>query len=94
MSMAASATVSTANASRYLQQLCKHFGHKTATHHTPTDGWIRFDFGHADLKASAEGLKMTASATSDEDREKLKRVLASHLERFAFREALNIQWDI
>lgn len=92
MSNSSETLVATENASSYLQRLCKHFGHKTEVTFTPKTGTIAFEFGTADLRAEAEGLVMTARAETDENLERLKRVLAKHLERFAFREELEVDW--
>lgn len=86
-------TIETNKASGYLQQLCKHFGHKLDVEFTPQQGSIRFDFGAADLHANQETLTMTAMAERAENLARLERVLASHLERFAFRENLKIEWS-
>ena len=93
MEYSSKALVATAKASGYLQQLCKHFGHKTEVEFTPDAGRIAFDFGVAELAADPDGLSMTANATNAEDLARLCRVLASHLERFAFREDLDIHWE-
>lgn len=92
MAHTAETRIETAKASGYLQQLCKHFGHKLETSFTPEAGSISFPFGTASLAADAACLTMTAQTDSSEDLERLKRVLASHLERFAFREDLTITW--
>lgn len=92
MSMTSQTKVQTERASGYLQQLCKHFSHKLETEFTPETGVIRFDFGRADLSAASGTLTMTATADGGEDLTRLQRVLASHLERFAFREDLTIDW--
>ena len=93
MTRTAATTIATAHASKYLQQLCKHFSHKIETGFTPDAGWIRFEFGKADLGAAADRLTITAEAASAADLDRLQGVLASHLERFAFREDLTIEWD-
>ena len=93
MEHSSKALVATAKASGYLQQLCKHFGHKTEVEFTPEAGRIVFDFGVAELAADADGLSMTANASNPDDLARLRRVLASHLERFAFREDLDIHWE-
>ncbi len=87
------AKIETAKASSYLQQLCKHFGHKVETSFTPEAGSIIFPFGTATLKADDSHLTMTAETETAEDAERLKKVMASHLERFAFREDLAISWS-
>ena len=92
MSMTSQTQVQTERASGYLQQLCKHFSHKLETEFTPEAGVIQFDFGWADLTAAPGTLTMAATAEGGEDLARLQRVLASHLERFAFREDLTIDW--
>ena len=92
MNVSSSILVETGNASGYLQRLCKHFSHKLEVEFTPESGSIAFEFGRAALQAGPDGLKMTARAESEEDLTRLRSVLASHLERFAFREALKIDW--
>ena len=44
MMMTAIVTIWTAKASGYLQQLCKHFGHKIKVEFTPETGSLKFDF--------------------------------------------------
>lgn len=84
------ATVSTANASRYLQQLCKHWGHRFAVEFDPASGSIDFGGGEMlSLTAGGETLTLTAEAG---DLSALERVVADHLQRFAFREELRIDW--
>ena len=92
MSVSTSILVETGNASGYLQRLCKHFGHKLEVEFTPEKGLIAFEFGRAALQAGPDGLTMTALAESEEDLTRLRGVLVSHLERFAFREELKIDW--
>lgn len=87
----ARAHVSTPNASRYLQQLCKHFGHKIPTEFDAEKGRIEFPFGTCALKAEGETLTLDVAGQPDE-LERLKSVVDSHLVRFAFREALEVTW--
>lgn len=92
MTNTAATKVLTAKASSYLQQLYKHFAHKLNTEFDPEKGWIQFDFGKADLHAEPDRLTMMANAENLEDIARLQRVLASHLERFAFCEDLIFEW--
>lgn len=89
------AVVPTAYASRYLQQLCKHWSHKLAVEFTPLHGTIRFPSGAcATLDAGEEALTSTIAAPDAETLERMKTVLAEHLDRFAFREApLPFAWS-
>ena len=85
--------VKTEKAGRYLQQLCKHFGHKVEVGYDDHTGWVTLPMGRADL--AADDTKLTISATADgpEALAKVQDVMQSHLERFAFREDLEICWD-
>ncbi len=88
------ARVSTASASRYLQQLCKHWSHKFAVEFTPEKGRIPFADGRVcSLQATSDALTLQADAPDAETLERLQRVVVEHMKRFAFREDLGeIQW--
>jgi hypothetical protein len=93
MPQTASATAQTANASRYLQQLCKHWGHKALVEFTPEAGDIQFDTGNQlIMQAHPDHLAMTVNVPDDGDLEHFKGVVDSHIQRFAFREDLKIIW--
>ena len=85
--------VKTLKASIYLQQIGKHFSHKLEVDFDSQTGRIEFPFGIAELNAEELGLNMIAKAETAENLDKMKHVLASHLERFAFREKLECNWD-
>ena len=101
--LVATADVTTRSASRYLQQLCKHWAHNLAVTFDATEGRIVFpkdarglNFpgdGAVILKARETGLEVRVDATAPEQLEGLKGAVASHLDRFAFREApLAFNW--
>ncbi len=84
----------TKNASRYLQQLCKHFAHKIDVQFDETAGTAVFPFGHATLTATdaASIVDLTADTAGGIDRGRV--AIDSHLETFAFREAFKtMDWD-
>jgi len=86
------AIVPTTHASRYLQQLCKHWAHKFAVEFTPEDG--RIDLGENRvvlLDANQENLTTTVEAP-EEAIAQMEDVVASHIVRFAFREELVFNW--
>ncbi|MBU2983038.1 DUF2218 domain-containing protein [Lentibacter algarum] len=87
------ANITTDRASTYLQQLCKHFAHKIEVQFDPQSGHIAFPFGQCDLVAQDATLTLTATANNQADLTKTTRVIASHLERFAFRENPEINWQ-
>ena len=85
------ARVPTAHASRYLQQLCKHWSHKYPVEFTPENGRIEMSAGVLILDADPEGLGLRLSA-EPENLERMEGVVADHLKRFAFREELVFDW--
>lgn len=85
-------TIPTEAASKYLQQLCKHFAHKIPAEATAEHGSIAFPFGTARLTA-ADGVLTITVETDDAGRiGELEDVVARHLVRFAFRETLAFDW--
>lgn len=102
-SHSAAASVPTSHASRYLQQLCKHWAHHLAVEFTPEHGTVIFPRdargadhpgdGKVTFDARAKELDVRIDATSTEQLEGLKGAVARHLDRFAFREApLAFDW--
>jgi hypothetical protein len=101
--LVATANVPTASASRYLQQLCKHWAHNLAVTFDSEEGRILFpknarglNFpgdGTVTLRAHETRLEVLVDASAPEQLEGLKGAVASHLDRFAFREApLAFDW--
>lgn len=97
------AKVPTAHASKYLQQLCKHWQHNLAVEFTAEHGTVTFpkDARGANwagdalvtFDAGADALSVRIDASSDDHVEAMKGVVARHLDRFAFREApLGFDW--
>lgn len=89
-----SADVPTANGSRYLQQLCKHWSHKMPVEFDAEKGHIAFPGGAiAELVARTDALVVMLDVPEGEDVARMQRVVAEHLDRFAFREApLAFDW--
>ena len=97
------AIVPTSSASRYLQQLAKYWSHKFPVQFTPIDGSITFpnDVKGASfaadavvkLHASDGALEVRVEASEPAQLAGVKAAVASHLDRFAFREApLQFDW--
>lgn len=84
------AIVETEHASRYLQQLCKHWSHKFTVEFTPEKGRIDLGEGRiADL--SADGTALTVEVEAPELK-RMEQVVEEHITRFAFRETLSFDW--
>lgn len=79
-------TFATENASKYLQQLCKHFGHKIEVEYAPTKGICHFEFGTAKLSADDAGLTVQIDLADVGKLDQAHMVIDQHLARFAFRE--------
>ncbi|SEV93743.1 hypothetical protein SAMN04488515_0311 [Cognatiyoonia koreensis] len=85
------AIVTTQNASRYLQKLCKHFAHKVEVQFTPEAGRVSLPFGTCKFHADDTQLTMIGEAKPTQ-LPKIERFLGDHLARFAFRENPTITW--
>lgn len=103
MNIASTARVPTANGSRYLQQLCKHWSHNLEVEFTPEKGKVVFprNARGADwpgdatllLTAHSDALECRLEASAEGQLEALKGAVANHIDRFAFREApLPFDW--
>ncbi len=88
------AHVPTANASKYIKQLCRHWSHKLEIEQGEGTGTVRFPEAAAFLKAGEAELVVTVEANDPAVLERIKDVVSSHLDRFAFREApLSYNWS-
>ena len=85
--------VPTEHASRYLQQLCKHWAHKFE---------VSFDAAHGRITMPEDRtLRMTATpdmlelqvTAPTETMAQFQQVIDSHIARFAFRETLVFDWQ-
>jgi hypothetical protein len=90
--MSSSARVQTGSARRYMVQLCRHFAHKLPASFDDDSGSLEFPFGVCAMKAGPRILQLTVEAAGGEDLGRMEQVVARHLERFAFREPLDIAW--
>ncbi|MFI8480670.1 DUF2218 domain-containing protein [Pseudomonas sp. NPDC078700] len=93
MTLTSSAFVSTETPARYIGRLCKHFAHKIPVTYDEQQGRIEFEMGVALLQASEDGLQLSVQSESEAQLERLKGVVGSHFERFAWQEALTLDWS-
>jgi hypothetical protein len=83
----------TEKASKYLQQLCKHFAHKREVRFDETAGEVALPTGPCHLRAEAEALRVEVTAADAAQLQRARGIIDSHLERFAFREAFaGMEW--
>jgi hypothetical protein len=101
---ASTALVATGQASRYLQQLCKHWAHNLEVEFTSEQGRVVFprdargadwpDAGVFTMAAGDSALTCRIEASAPGQLEGLKGAVERHLNRFAFREGeLAFAWQ-
>jgi hypothetical protein len=92
---ASNARVVTSNASRYLQQVCKHWSHKFAVQFTPERGRVPFAEDRVcSFVAEPQALVVHLEAPDEGTLVRLQGVVADHVKRFAFREDLGeVAWS-
>lgn len=83
------ARFATAQAPRYLGQLCKHFAHRLPVTQGEREGRIAFPDGLCLARAEAEALVLRLGTADAASLVRLQHVVESHLLRFAFRESGN-----
>ena len=88
------ARVPTQSASKYLQQLAKHWSHKMEVTMSEEEGRISFPNGAVlEMRADSDTLDVALTVPDGGDVERMRDVVSSHLDRFAFREApLTFDW--
>ena len=84
--------LTTSHASKYLQQLAKHFEHKVPVTFTPSEGQVSLPFGTCDMAATDTALSITVLGQS-RDLGRLEQFMGDHLARFAFRENPVLTWQ-
>ena len=85
--------IETEYASRYLQQLCKHFAHKIPATFDAETGRIEFSIGVCELAVAKDALVLHVTAADEETLAQMEDVVARHLVRFAFRDELIVNWQ-
>ena len=83
----------TASASRYLQQLAKHWAHNNEVTFDAISADIALRGNRIQMRAEPEALVATLTVGPDGDHVRLRQVFEDHINRFAFREApLPFEW--
>ena len=86
------ADVTTAHASRYLQQLCKHWSHRFTVTFDPTAGTVALPDATLRMTADDAALHLALDSADANTLPRLKDVVVEHIRRFAFREELGFDW--
>jgi len=92
--MQAISNIETVNAKRYLGQFAKHFGHKIPVELAEDNSRAKVAFGRGICRMQADDAKLSLELEAEGDEmANLQDVVAQHLLRFAFREALALNWQ-
>ncbi|WP_029041215.1 DUF2218 domain-containing protein [Cucumibacter marinus] len=86
------ATITTDHASKYLQQMCKHFQHKVEAEWDTETGTVHFPAGPCTMAAEGKTLTINVTAEDEEGLARGRDVIDRHLPNFAFREEIEISW--
>lgn len=84
--------ITTANAKRCLNRLCRHWAHKFAVELEADKGHIFFDPAHCWLSKVEGGLEVRLETPEQGELSELEEVVAEHLQRMSAQEQLLIEW--
>ena len=82
----------TDRASRYLQQLCKHFAHKVKSEFDATTGRVEFPPGLCHMTADGESLAFYCQSGKAQGLLVMQGIIDNHLKRFAWCEEFELAW--
>ncbi|HBN8510974.1 DUF2218 domain-containing protein [Pseudomonas aeruginosa] len=85
--------VRTESAARYINRLCKHWGHKFEVELTPERGFIDFGDSNCELLAHPDHVLMVLNSPDEDSLAHMQNVVADHLQRMASSESLEISWQ-
>lgn len=88
------ATIATADGSRLIKRLCTHWAHKLEVSFDETTARVAFDVDTiTNLTARPDTLEARITAPDDARLAQIQDVVASHLQRMARGETLEIIWQ-
>ncbi|GIK28334.1 MAG: DUF2218 domain-containing protein [Chloroflexi bacterium] len=94
MAFAATGSVATDKAVRYLKALCNHFSHKVPAAYDDNHGTVQFGFGTCEMFADDTSLTFHIDAETEENLARVQHVVADHVERFTGADALKVAWAV
>lgn len=85
--------IRTEHASKYLQQLCKHFAHKVDVEYDAHKGFTAFPPGPCTMTADQVSLQIYCQSHKVEGLEAMESIIETHLVKFAWREEIAFNWE-
>jgi len=86
------AEVPTRNASRYLQQLCRHWAQQATADYTATAGRVAFAGWQVEMEARRESLDITIDVPDAKMLDRCGKFVSDRLQRIALQETLFFEW--
>lgn len=83
----------TPDALRVMKRLCKHWSHKYPVQVDDSEGVIQLGDVRVVMRATADRLSVRLENAVAEVPERLKGVVAEHLQRMAGAEVIDLQWQ-
>lgn len=93
MTVSTTGRMATDRPERYLKQLASHLSHKLDVETDGGTGTIRLGAATARFVSSPASLDIAVDSEVDSDAHSLMGVVGSHLDRFAEKEGLAVEWD-
>jgi hypothetical protein len=88
------ALVSTTRPARYAAQLASHFGRNNEAAWEDPTGFVQFQSGgRCEMHAEDSGLRLNATAETEESLERTERVVKVHLERWGAPDNIAVHWQ-
>ena len=87
------AVVPTERAERWVTQLASHLGHKAEVVRTDTSATLAIAGGSCVMTWDAAAARFAATAPEAEALGRIEDVVGRHLERFAAKEGLTVDWQ-
>ena len=87
------ADIATESGDKLINRLCKHWAHKLEVEQEEGKGRVNFDVGSCLMTSEPGRLHVAVEALDEEGLDRLEGVVASHIERMAGKEPLEIVWE-
>ncbi|QTF92606.1 DUF2218 domain-containing protein [Halomonas sp. BM-2019] len=87
------AEIATESGEKLIRRLCKHWAHKLEVAYQEGEGRVTFEGGTCLMQVEEGKLVVAIEALDEEGLDRLEGVVASHLERMAGDEVLEIIWE-
>ena len=94
-SLEAKVEIHSANASKYLTVVCRHFARKVPSEWNETQGTVEFPVGTSRFAVNEQRDRLTivCSANTQEELDVQKSIIEGHVHLFSRREKIGLEWQ-